>query len=46
MQILARKKDKKVWIFTDNQATVRRIASLTAAPGQDVALRLADIARF
>jgi hypothetical protein len=39
-----RQQDKRDWIFTDSQAAVQRIASLTAAPGQDVALRLADIA--
>jgi ribonuclease HI len=43
-QFLARQQDKKAWIFTDNQAAVQRIASLTAAPGQEVALQLADIA--
>jgi ribonuclease HI len=43
-QFLARQQNQKAWIFTDNQAAVQRIASLTAAPGQDVALRLADIA--
>jgi ribonuclease HI len=43
-QFLARQQDKKAWIFTDNQAAAQRIASLTAAPAQEVALQLADIA--
>jgi ribonuclease HI len=37
--------DKAIWIFTDNQAAVNRVASLHAGPRQDIAIAISDVAK-
>lgn len=37
--------NRKIWIFTDNQAAVNRVSNLKPAPGQDTAIEVASISK-